>query len=176
MEGLVELARQNLGKEELAKQEVARGQGDFTLLDFKKLIGQTRKLGPIQRIIGMIPGMGGISQGLAEVDSDKDLRRITGIIDAMTPDERRNPRDVIDESRRSRVAKGAGVGPGEVLALVRQFEPMADMMKKLSSMGLRDRMRLMRDFGQRPKTGGGERLTPEERARLRKLREDEDNA
>ena len=91
----------------------------------------------------------------------------------MTPEERRNPEDTIDESRR-RVAKGAGTSPSEVVALIEQFKPMAELMKRMSGMAMRDRMRLMRDFGQRATKGMGKRLTPEERARLKK-REEVDN-
>ena len=59
----------------------------------------------------------------------------------MTPDERRNPSKVVDQSRRRRIAAGAGVEPHEVNELVKQFDGMADMMKRMSGMGVRDRMR-----------------------------------
>lgn len=174
---LVELARQKFDKEELAKQEARLRQGEFTLVDFKKLIGQTKKLGPIKKILSMIPGMGDISQAMAELDTDKDMRRLTGIIDAMTPEERRNPKDILSEGRRLRVAKGAGVMPSDVSTLVKQFEPMADMMKKMSGMGVRDRVRLMqKGFGTGNRLAPGKRLTSEERAQLKKLRDAEDNA
>ena len=67
---------------------------------------------------------------------EADLRRLVGIVDAMTPDKHRNPSKTVDLSRRRRIAKGAGVEPHEVNDLVKQFDGMADMMKKLSSMSL----------------------------------------
>ena len=102
----------------------------------------------------------------------------------MTPDERRNPSKVIDQSRRRRIAAGAGVEPHEVNELVKQFDGMADMMKRMSGMGIRDRMRTMQELTQggmlnpggklaKQKIGTGKRLTPQERAKLKKERERE---
>ena len=79
---------------------------------------------------------------------EDDMRRLVGIIDSMTPDERRNPSKVIDQSRRRRIAAGAGVEPHEVNELVKQFDGMADMMKRMSGMGMRDRMRTMQEITQ----------------------------
>jgi hypothetical protein len=137
----VELAHQRLDQKDLANQEARLRQGEFTLVDFKKMIGQTRRLGPINKILGMLPGMGGISQTLATLDADRDMRRLTGIIDAMTPTERRSPKDTLNVSRLGRVAKGAGVTPNDVSSLVEQFEAMAGMMRRLAGMRMRDRMR-----------------------------------
>ena len=176
---LVELAQQRFDEDELSNQDARLRQGEFTLVDFKKLMGQTKKLGPLNKILSMLPGMGRISQTLAEADTDEDMRRLTGIIDAMTPEERRNPKEIIDASRRRRVAKGAGVMPSDVSILVEQFAPMAEMMNKMSGMGMRERVRLMEKFQQGdmlPKgIGPGKRLTPEERARLNKRRRGEDS-
>ena len=137
---LVEQAQQKFDQEEMAKQEARLRKGEFTLDDFKKMLGQTKKLGPINKIMGMIPGMSAMSDMLGDVDAEKDMRRLVGIIDSMTPDERRNPSKVIDQSRRRRIAAGAGVEPHEVNELVKQFDGMADMMKRMSGMGIRDRM------------------------------------
>ena len=71
-----------------------------------------------------------------------------GIIDSMTPDERRNPSKVVDQSRRRRIAAGAGVEPHEVNELVKQFDGMADMMKRMSGMGIRERMKMMQELTQ----------------------------
>ena len=98
----------------------------------------------------------------------------------MTPDERRNPTKMIDQSRRRRIAAGAGVEPHEVNELVKQFDGMADMMKRMSGMGIRDRMRTDAGAGARAacsipaamlakqKVGTGKRLTPQEKAKLKK--------
>ena len=123
------------------------------------MLGQTKKLGPINKIMGMIPGMSAMSEMLGDVDAEKDMRRLVGIIDSMTPDERRNPSKVIDQSRRRRIAAGAGVEPHEVNELVKQFDGMADVMKRMSGMGMRDRMRTMQELTQ------GGMLEPRRKAR-----------
>ncbi len=112
------------------------------------------------------------------------MRRLVGIIDSMTPDERRNPSKVIDQSRRRRIAAGAGVEPHEVNELVKQFDGMADVMKRMAGMGMRERMKTVQQLQQggmldpgatlaKQKVGTGKRLTAQERAALKKQREKE---
>ena len=108
------------------------------------------------------------------------MNRLFGIIDSMTPDERRNPSKVIDPSRRRRIAAGAGVQPNEVNDLVKQFDGMASMMKEMAGMGIRDRMKKMQEIQRNPtgnltkaKGSTGKRLTPDERRKLKKQREKE---
>jgi signal recognition particle subunit SRP54 len=181
---LVEQAQQKIDQDEMAKQEARLRKGEFTLDDFKKMLGQTKKLGPLNKIMGMIPGMGGMAQMMGDVDAEGEMRRLGGIIDSMTPDERRNPSRVIDQSRRRRIAAGAGVEPQAVNGLVKQFDGIADMMKRMSSMGIRDRMKTMQQMQQggmfapgstlsKTKVGTGKRLTPQERAKMKKIRERE---
>ena len=181
---LVEQAQQKFDQEEMQKQEARLRKGEFTLDDFKKMLGQTKKLGPINKVMSMIPGMSAMGDMLGEVDAEKDMKRLVGIIDSMTPDERRNPSKVVDQSRRRRIAAGAGVEPHEVNELVKQFDGMADLMKRMSGMGMRERMRMMQDVTQggmlnpggrlaKKKVGTGKRLTSAERAKLRKEHERE---
>jgi signal recognition particle subunit SRP54 len=184
---LVEQAQQKFDQDEMAKQEARLRKGEFTLDDFKKMMGQTKKLGPINKILGMLPGMGALgnmTEMMGDVDVETSFRRLVGIIDSMTPDERRNPSKVVDQSRRRRIAAGAGVEPHEVNELVKQFDGMADMMKRMSGMGMRDRMRAMQELTQggmlnpggklsKQKVGTGKRLTSAERVKLRKERERE---
>ncbi len=181
---LVEQAQQKFDQEEMAKQEERLRKGEFTLDDFKKTLGQTKKLGPMNKILGMIPGMSAMSDMLGDVDAESEMRQLVGIIDSMTPDERRNPSKIIDQSRRRRIASGAGVEPHQVNELVKQFDGMADMMKRMSGLGVRDRMRAMQEMTQggllnpgsrlaKAKVGTGKRLTPQERAKLRKEKERE---
>ncbi len=181
---LVEQAQEKFDHEEMAKQEARLRKGQFTLDDFKNLLGQTKKLGPINKIMSMIPGMGSLSQMTGEVDAEMDMRRLAGIVDSMTPEERSNPSKVIDQSRRRRIAAGAGVQPHEVNDLVKQFDGIADIMKRMSSMGIRDRMKTMQELQQggmlspggrlaKSKIGTGKRLTSQERAKLKKLKERE---
>ena len=181
---LVEQAQQKFDLEEMAKQEQRLRKGEFTLDDFKKMLGQTKKLGPLNKIISMIPGMSAMSDMMGEVDTEDQMRRTVGIIDSMTPDERRNPSKTVDQSRRRRIAAGAGVEPHEVGQLVKQFDGMADIMKRMSGMGVRDRMRAVQEMTQggmfgpagqiaKQKGGTGKRLTSAERVKLKKERERE---
>jgi signal recognition particle subunit SRP54 len=181
---LVEQAQATFDQDEMAQQEQALLKGQFTLDDFKKMLGQTKKLGPMNKIMGMIPGMGAAADMMDEMDTEKDMRRLVGIIDSMTLEERRNPKKTIDQSRRRRIAEGAGVQPHEVNELVKQFEPIAGIMKEMSGLGMRDRMRKMQQLTQggmldpgsrlaKTKKGTGKRLTPKERAKQKKLREKE---
>ncbi len=111
------------------------------------------------------------------------MKRLVGIIDSMTPAERRNPSKVIDQSRRRRIAAGAGVEPHEVNELVKQFDGMAAVMKEMAGLGMRDRFKKMQELQrgltnpdaqlQKAKLGTGKRLSSEERAKLRKQREKE---
>ncbi|HWA97715.1 MAG TPA: signal recognition particle protein [Pirellulales bacterium] len=181
---LVEQAQQNFDQEEMQRQEARLKKGEFTLDDFRRMMGQIGKLGPLSKVMSLIPGMGQLQKMMGDADHEKDFRRLGGIIDAMTPDERRNPSRTIDPSRRRRIAAGAGVDPAEVNALVKQFDGMATMMKSMSGMGVGERFRAMKDIQSqmmnpnagglmKQKVGTGKRLTSEERAKLKKQREKE---
>src|SRR4029079_10750872 len=98
---LVEQAQQKFDQNEMAQQEERLRKGEFTFDDFRNMLGQTRKLGPINKIMGLIPGMGNLSGMLDQVDAESDMTRLGGIIDSMTQAERRNPK-LIDTSRRRR--------------------------------------------------------------------------
>jgi signal recognition particle subunit SRP54 len=117
------------------------------------------------------------------VNAEQDMRHLFGIIDSMTPEERRNPNS-IDMSRRRRIALGAGVQPNEVNELVKQFDGMASVMKQLAGKGMRDRMRMVQQLQQsgaldpgsrlsKVKVGTGKRLSSKEKAQMRKERERE---
>jgi len=178
---LVEEAQRKFDQDEMREQEERLKKGEFTLDDFKKMLTQTRRLGPLGKVLGMIPGMGGMQDMLGNADLENDMNRLFGIIDSMTPDERRNPSRVIDQSRRRRIATGAGVPPAEVSDLVKQFDGMAAMMTGMAGLGMRDRMRevqklqagLTNPGGRlaRPKGDTGKRLTADERRKLKKQRE-----
>jgi signal recognition particle subunit SRP54 len=181
---LVEQAQQKFDQDEMQKQEERLRRGEFTLDDFRKQLSQIGRLGPLNKIMGMIPGMGGLTKMMGDVDAEGDMKRLVGIIDSMTADERRNPSKVIDQSRRRRIATGAGVEPAEVNQLVKQFDGMADIMKRMAGMGIRDRMREVQQLQRgglldpgatlaRQKKGTGKRLSARERADLKKQREKE---
>ena len=178
---LVEEAQRKFDQEEMQQQEERLKAGEFTLEDFKKMLSQTRRLGPLGKVLGMIPGMGGMQEMLGGGDLEKDMNRLFGIIDAMTPDERRNPSRIVDQSRRRRIAAGAGVEPHEVGDLVKQFDGMAAMMKGMAGLGMRERMQQVQRLQAqltnpaarlaKPKGDTGKRLTADERRKQKKQRE-----
>jgi signal recognition particle subunit SRP54 len=181
---LVEKAQREFDQEEMLLQEERLRKGEFTLDDFRKQMNQIGRLGPLQKIMGMIPGMGAMMKQMEDIDHEGDFRRLGGIIDAMTAEEKRNPTKVIDQGRRRRIAAGAGVEPHEVNELVKQFDAMSQMMTAMAGKGMRERMRMVSALqnnmaanpeGQlaRKKLGGGKRLSNEEKARLKKQREKE---
>jgi signal recognition particle subunit SRP54 len=178
---LVEKAQQEFDQEEMLRQEERLRRGEFTLEDFRKQLAQIGRLGPLQKVMGMIPGMGQLMAGMDDIDPEEDLKRLFGIIDSMTPQERQKPK-TIDQSRRRRIAAGAGVQPNEVNDLVRQFDAMAQVMTQVAGKGIRERMKVLRDVQSslaspngltRQKKGTGKRLTPKERAKLKRDREKE---
>jgi signal recognition particle subunit SRP54 len=180
---LVEQAQSKFDQDEMARQEERMRKGEFTLEDFRRMMLQTKKLGPLNKLMGMIPGMGNIAGAMQDVDADNEMRRLQGIIDSMTPDERRNPSKNIDQSRRRRIAVGAGVEPHVVNDLVKQFDGMSEMMKRMAGMGAVERMREMQKLQAgftdpnarltRAKVGTGKRLSSVERAKLKKQRDKE---
>jgi signal recognition particle subunit SRP54 len=181
---LVEQAQQKFDQDEMQKQEERLRRGEFTLDDFRKQLSQIGRLGPLNKIMGLIPGMGGLTKMMGDVDAEGDMKRLLGIIDSMTPNERRNPSKMIDQSRRRRIAAGAGVEPSEVNQLVKQFDGMADIMKRMSGLGMRERMREVQNLQKggfldpgstltKQKKGTGKRLSARERADLKKQREKE---
>jgi signal recognition particle subunit SRP54 len=181
---LVEEAQRKFDQDEMQRQEERLKAGQFTLDDFKRMLVQTRRLGPLGKVLGMIPGMGGMQEMLGGVDLEKDMNRLFGIIDSMTPSERRDPARLIDQSRRRRIAAGAGVEAHEVGDLVKQFDGMSAMMKGMAGLGMRERMQQVQRLQSqltnpsarlgKPKGDTGKRLTADERRKLKKQREKED--
>jgi signal recognition particle subunit SRP54 len=180
---LVEKAQQEFDQEEMRLQEERLAKGEFTLEDFRKQLSQIGRLGPLQKVMGLIPGMGALNEMMGDVDPEEDLKRLFGIIDSMTPAERRNPTKTIDQPRRRRIAAGAGVEPHEVNELVKQFDVMSQIMTSMAGKGMRERMKMMQQVQSgmlanpnglaKQKKGTGKRLTPKERAQLKKEREKE---
>ncbi|MCE9631773.1 MAG: signal recognition particle protein [Planctomycetia bacterium] len=180
---LVEEAQRKFDQDEMKRQEERLKAGEFTLDDFKKMLLQTRRLGPLGKVLGMIPGMGGMQEMLGGADLEKDMNRLFGIIDSMTPEERRNPSRFVDQSRRRRIAAGAGVEAHEVSDLVKQFDGMSAMMKGMAGLGMRERMQQVQQLQAqmsnpsarigRPKGDTGKRLTADERRKLKKQRDKE---
>jgi signal recognition particle subunit SRP54 len=150
---LIEKAEQVYEKEAAEQAAAKLFEGQFTFEDFLEQLQQVRKMGPLGNLVGMIPGLPKEIKN-QEID-DREINRIEAIIRSMTPQERANPK-LIDGSRRSRIAAGSGVMPGDVSALVKQFDDVQKMMKRMGAVpGLG---RKMKKKG-KAKAGGG-RVTP----------------
>jgi signal recognition particle subunit SRP54 len=124
---LIEQAEQVFEKDEAEKAAKKLATGKFTLDDFLDQLQQLKKMGPLQNVLGMLPGVGAQLKD-AEV-SDDQVRRTEAIIRSMTPAERENP-SIINGSRRTRIAKGSGTQVQDVNRLVKQFAEMQRMMKQ----------------------------------------------
>jgi signal recognition particle subunit SRP54 len=142
---LVEKAQEQFDAEQSAQLQEKMQKGIFTLEDFLQQMRQMRKMGPMKQIMKLIPGMGQAMDQMA--GGEDEIQRMEAIILSMTPEERRNP-DVIEASRRRRIARGSGTQPQDVSGLVKQFGMVAGMMKQMSGMGMRDRMRAIQQMGQ----------------------------
>jgi signal recognition particle subunit SRP54 len=138
---LIEKAQENYDEERAKELERKFRKQEFDLEDFLDQMRQIRKMGPLQNLLGMLPGVGKELRGV-KVD-EKEFDRIQAIILAMTPQERRRP-DLIKGSRRLRIAKGSGTNVQAVKALIKQFEMMRKMMKQISSGKTPDLGALMR--------------------------------
>ena len=133
---LVEKAQQTFDMEEAKKMEKKLRKDEFTLDDFLSQMQQVKKLGSLENILGMIPGMGGLKKQLEGQDIDldgKEMRQIEAIIRSMTPQERADI-TIINGSRRKRIAMGSGTRVQDVNKLLKQFGEMRKMMKKMKKM------------------------------------------
>ncbi len=125
---LVEKASETVSREEAEKLEKKLGKKDFTLEDFYTQLQQVKRMGSLNQIVGMLPGMGSRLKGL-HVD-ESALTRIEVIINSMTREERRKPH-ILNGSRRKRVAAGSGTRVQDVNQLIKQFQMMQNMMKQM---------------------------------------------
>lgn len=133
LETLIETAQRNMDQDSLKDAAGKIRKGEFTLDDFLKQLKQIRKLGSFQSILGMIPGMGKFKDQLKDVDLDgKEVKHIEAIILSMTPEERANV-EILNGSRRKRIADGAGVKIQDVNRMMKQFQEMQKTMKKMKN-------------------------------------------
>ncbi|GBF31985.1 signal recognition particle [Desulfocucumis palustris] len=131
---LIEKAQANFDAEQVAKLNKKIKAADFTLEDFMQQIQEVKKLGPLQQIISMIPGLGSAKKlkDLGEID-EKELVYVEAIVNSMTPWERRHTHE-ISGSRKKRIARGSGTSVQEVNRLLKQFEQTRKMMKQFADM------------------------------------------
>jgi signal recognition particle subunit SRP54 len=132
---LIEKAEEAVSLEDAAKLEQKIRQDDFTLEDFRDQLRTIKKMGPLEQILGMLPGMGSLKEMTAarEQVDDKQLARVEAIINSMTPKERRN-HQLINGQRRKRIAKGSGTSVEEVNRLLKQFVQMKKMLKQIGNL------------------------------------------
>jgi signal recognition particle subunit SRP54 len=129
---LIERAQEQTSEEEREALEARLMEGQFDLEDFLNQLQSIKKMGPLTEILGMIPGIGSAMRGQDVQISDDEFKHVEAIIHSMTPQERRYP-DLINKSRRDRIARGSGTEPDDVRALLKQFN---EMQKMMSQMGL----------------------------------------
>ena len=186
MGDILEVAREAhrlIDEKERADIESRMSSGSFSLEDFRDLMQKFRKPGLMQKMLGLMPGFGAMTQALANTDSDKEMRRLTGMIDSMTPAERKNPK-LIDNSRRLRISKGCGVAASQVNDLIKQFNTMVPLMQMMSGGRMTDKLKAIQQLqgalGSDPmgglanlkiKQSTGKRLSPKERERMQKERD-----
>ncbi len=180
---LVEQAQSLVDEKEQQRMMAQLEKGQFSLEDFRDQMVKLAKPGLMTKMLSLLPGMGGLrdlQNMMASGDSAKQIRQLAGIVDSMTPEERRKPQ-IIEISRKQRIANGAGVSLKQVTELIKQFEFMKPMMTGMASTDASGRAAMMNQLQQQMMNPGasgpttkkstGKRLTPKERERMRKERE-----
>jgi len=159
--GLVETAQQSISEEEARASYEKMVLGSFTLEDMFAQLRMIRRMGPMKKVLGMIPGMSQL--GDLDLADDKRLVHMEALFSSMTPRERLRP-EQIDLSRRRRIARGAGQDPAAVGELLKSFKAMQRMMKEMNKLGLgaklgakqkRETLREMSPTGELAAPGGG---------------------
>lgn len=131
---LIEQAQKQFDEQEAREAAEKMAEGTFGLDDFLSQLQQVRQLGSMKKLLGMIPGMSQYRQAIDQFD-EKEVDRTEAIIHSMTPEERRNPQ-ILDGSRRARIAYGSGVTVSAVNGLLDRFSQAAKMMKRMSGSGM----------------------------------------
>jgi signal recognition particle subunit SRP54 len=139
---LIEKAERQFDEDEAKELERKLRRNEFTLEDFLGQLKSLRKMGPLQSILGMLPGLSGSQLSQMKVD-EREIDRVEAIILSMTPEERRRP-ELIKGSRRLRIAKGSGTNVQAVNQLVKQFDQMRKLMRQLGRGKMPDLGALMR--------------------------------
>jgi signal recognition particle subunit SRP54 len=147
---LIERAEAAYDEDQTKELERKFRKNEFTLDDFLDQLKQIRRLGPLQNLLGMIPGIGSQMKDL-KID-EREFDRIQAIILSMTPQERRRP-DIIKGRRRIRIAHGSGTSIQQVKALITQFEQMRKVMKQVTQGKTPDLAALMGGGGSAPRGG-----------------------
>jgi signal recognition particle subunit SRP54 len=149
---LIEKASKQISEEEAKKLEKKIKKAEFNLEDFHSQLQSIKSMGSIGGMMKMIPGMGSAASQIDDEVADKQMSQIEAIILSMTPAERKNP-ELLDGSRRKRIAKGSGTSVEEINRMIKQFTDMRKLMKKFSKGG--KGMRGMANLAQNLKHKGG---------------------
>jgi signal recognition particle subunit SRP54 len=140
--GLIEKAEAVFDEKQAQKQAERLSKGEFTLEDLAEMMRSSKKMGPMSQMVDMLPGdMGRAARNVSPEDMEHQFKRTEAIISSMTPGERRDP-DVLNASRRRRIATGSGTEVQDVNRLVMQFREMQRLMKMLQKTGGRGLSRL----------------------------------
>ena len=140
--GLIEKAEAAFDEKQAQKQAERLSKGEFTLEDLAEIMRSTKKMGPMSQMVDMLPGdMGKAARAVSPEDMERQFKRTEAIISSMTPGERRVP-DVLNASRRRRIAAGSGTEVQDVNRLVKQYREMQKLMKTMQKTGGRGLSRL----------------------------------
>ena len=144
---LIEKAEQQFDAKQAVAMEAKLREGNIDLEDFLTQMKEMRKMGPMENILGMLPGMNKLPKGAQMGVDEKQMKRVEAIILSMTPKERRDP-EMINGSRKKRIAAGSGTQVQDVNRLLNQFRDMRKMMKQMSAMAS-GKMKMPRGFNPR---------------------------
>jgi signal recognition particle subunit SRP54 len=153
VESLAEKAAAAIDPKEAKRMTQKIKKGQFNFNDFLDQMEQMKKLGSMKSIMGMIPGMGNMAKQLGDMDleNSEEIKMIKAMVSSMTPKERENP-DLLNNTRKRRLAAGAGLDPMHVNRVLKQFKNAAKMAKKMSGKG---GMKQMQDMMKQMQGGGG---------------------
>jgi signal recognition particle subunit SRP54 len=132
--GLIEKVEETVDKEKAAELARKLRRAEFTLEDFRDQLVQVKKMGSLEQVLSMIPGLGSAARQVDTEAGEREMKRSAAIIDSMTPLERREP-SVINGSRRKRIARGSGTRVEDVNRLLKQFVQARKMMKQFGGAG-----------------------------------------
>jgi signal recognition particle subunit SRP54 len=132
--GLIERVEETVDREKAEAMARRIRKSEFTLEDYRDQFAQVRKMGPLDQVLAMIPGLGSAAKGVDTAAGEREMLRTVAIIDSMTPAERRDP-SLLNGSRRKRIARGSGTGVDDVNRLLKQFVQARKLMKQLGGGG-----------------------------------------
>jgi signal recognition particle subunit SRP54 len=132
--GLIERVEETVDREKAEAMARRIRKSEFTLEDYRDQFAQVRKMGPLDQVLAMIPGLGAAAKGVDTAAGEREMLRTVAIIDSMTPAERRDP-SLLNGSRRKRIARGSGTGVDDVNRLLKQFVQARKLMKQLGGGG-----------------------------------------